>query len=170
MNLLRAAGRAMMAGFFIANGVKAIKDPEALVPEAEPIAEKFVPLAQQAFPEAVSAYVPEDTKTLIRINGALAVVGGVAMATGLAPRAGGALAAASMIPHLLASDPRKADDKAAGRSLLIRNLALTGAAIVLTQDTQGHPSLLWRARRHAADKASQKQLDRVTSTPVGAAS
>lgn len=170
----------MLASFFIANGVKALKNPDALVPAAEPIAEKFVPFAQRALPEAVSAYVPEDTRSLVRLNGLLAIVGGMGVATGIAPRGGAALAATSMVPHVIASNPLGASDKAAATSIFVRNVALLGAAIVLTQDTHGKPGLTWRAndsasrlgRRasHAVDgvqseaeklgRRAQKRLDR----------
>ncbi len=166
MNLVRAAGRAMLATFFIANGVKAFRDPDSLVAAAEPLAEKFVPLAQKVFPEAVAAYVPEDTLTLVRLNGIVSIAGGLGMATGIAPRLGGGLAAASMISHVLASNPRGAADPSAARSIFVRNLALAGAAIVLTQDTHGKPSMVWRANtkaallgRHAAQAVDAVQSD-----------
>ena len=145
MNLLRAAGRALMGGYFIASGVKAVKDPDALVPATEPLAEKFVPFAQRTLPGSVSAYIPEDTRSLVRLGGISAVAGGVGMATGIAPRLGGALAAGSMLPQLAAADPRGALDKSAARSDFLAKLALAGAALVLTQDTRGKPSMLWRA-------------------------
>lgn len=145
MNLLRATGRAMMATYFIANGVQVLRDPDALVPAAEPLAAKFVPFAQKTLPEAVSAYVPEDTRSLVRLGGLASIVGGLGMATGIAPRAGGALAVASMLPHLAAADPRGAADRKAALSELATKLALTGAALMVTQDTRGRPSMLWRA-------------------------
>jgi putative oxidoreductase len=150
MNLLRATGRAMLATFFIANGVKALRDPDALVPASEPFAARFVPFAQKALPEALSAYVPEDTRSLVRLGGLAAIAGGLCMATGIAPRAGGALAAASMLPHLVAADPRGAADRKAALGEFATKLALTGAALVVTQDTRGRPSVLWRANDSAA--------------------
>ena len=135
----------MLATVFVSNGVKALKDPEALVPAAEPLAAKFVPLAQRTLPEAVSAYVPEDTKNLVRLNGVASILGGLGMFTNISTRGGGTLAAVSMLPHLIASNPRGAADKKAARSIFLRNLALTGAALVVSQDTKGNPSLGWRA-------------------------
>ena len=184
MNLLRATGRAMMATFFIANGVKALRDPDALVPATEPLAERFVPLAQKTLPGAVSAYVPESTRTLVRIGGVAAIAGGVGMATGIAPRAGGVLAAATRVPHIIAADPRGAIDRGAALSDFLSKVALAGGALVVTQDTRGKPSMFWRASDSAArlkssashvvedvskdarkrGKRAQKKLDRAAHT------
>lgn len=161
MNLLRAAGRALMGGYFIASGVKALKDPDALVPATEPLAEKFVPFAQRKLPESVSAYIPEDTRSLVRLGGVASVAGGLGMATGIAPRLGGALAAGSMIPHVVAADPRGALDKSAARTDFLAKLALAGAALVLTQDTRGKPSMLWRASdsSHRVSQSAAKAIE-----------
>ena len=39
MTLLRAAYRTMLASYFITSGVKALRDPDSLVPVAEPLAD-----------------------------------------------------------------------------------------------------------------------------------
>lgn len=150
MNLLRAAGRAALASVFIAQGVKAVKNPDALVSATEPLAERFVPFAQAKLPGAIGAYVPEDPKSIVRLSGVAAIAGGLGMATGLAPKAGGFLAAASMIPQLADADPRQASDRKAALGDFITKLALAGAALVVSQDTRGRPSLYWRAGDSAA--------------------
>ena len=144
MNLLRGVGRILLGGFFIANGVKAVRDPGQFVAAAQPLADKVVPLAQRALPPEAAAYVPQDTATLVRINGIASVLGGLGMATGISSNGGGALAAASMLPHVVAAK-EAGQDAATSRSLLVRNLALLGAAIVVSQDTRGKPSLAWKA-------------------------
>ncbi len=154
-----------MGGYFIASGARAVRDPDSLVPAAEPLAEKFVPFAQRTLPGAVSAYIPEDTRSLVRLGGASAVAGGLAMATGLAPRLGGALAAGSMIPQVIAADPRGALDKQAARTDFLAKLALAGAALVLTQDTRGKPGVLWRASdsTHRVSRSAAKAIEGVGS-------
>ena len=69
------------------------------------------------------------------------------MATGIARRGGAYLAAASLVPHILAANAPGATDaeKKSLRGDLVRNLALLGAALVVSQDTAGQPSLVWRA-------------------------
>lgn len=163
MNVLRALGRTLLGGFFVANGIKAIKDPSPFVSAAQPLADKFVPLAQKTLPPEAAAKVPDDTATLIRLNGGLSVLGGLSLITGIGARSGAALAALSMVPHVLASGPGSVsgDDKDARRSVLVRNLALLGATLVVTQDTKGQPSLTWLAndRRvrlaHDAERAKK---------------
>ena len=88
MTLLRAAARTMLASYFVASGVKALRDPDSLVPAAEPLVDKIVPLAKQYAPDQVAGCIPEDTATLVRVNGALQVVGGLALATGKGRRLG----------------------------------------------------------------------------------
>lgn len=150
MNLLRAAARTMLASYFIVNGVKALREPEPLVEAAEPIAKRFVPLVQKAAPTEVAGYIPDDTRTLVQINGALQIVGGLSLATGLGRRFGSGLLALSMIPHVLASNPLKAGaDKAAAQSQLVKNIALLGGVVLAAQDTEGRPGLVWRAGHEA---------------------
>ena len=83
MNLVRGIGRLLLGGFFIVQGAKAVKDPAQFATAAEPIAQRFVPLAQRTLPPEASAYVPEDPETLVRLNGAASVLGGLGMATGI---------------------------------------------------------------------------------------
>lgn len=147
MNLVRGIGRLLLGGFFIVQGAKAVKDPAQFATAAEPIAQRFVPLVERALPPEASAYVPEDPATLVRLNGVCSVLGGLGMATGIGRRGGAYLAAASMLPHVMAADPRGASpaEKKTIGALLMRNLALLGAALVVSQDTAGQPSLAWRA-------------------------
>ena len=82
MTLLRAAYRTMLASYFISSGVKAVRNPAPLVPLAQPLAEKIVPVVKRYAPDEVAGYVPEDPQTLVRLNGAIQIVGGLALATG----------------------------------------------------------------------------------------
>ena len=50
MTLLRAAARTMLASYFVASGVKALRDPDSLVPAAEPLIDQIVPLVKQYAP------------------------------------------------------------------------------------------------------------------------
>ncbi|MGO4955801.1 DoxX family protein [Luteococcus sp. Sow4_B9] len=168
MNLTRAAGRTMLASFFVVNGAKAAAKPESMVADAEPIARKVVPLVQQVAPPSVATYVPEETKTLVRATGIAQVLGGLGLATGLGRRLSAGVLGASMVPHVLASRPAKgasAEEKTAARSLMLRNVALLGAALIASQDTQGKPSLSYRANKQAqaiskAAAKEKKQLEK----------
>ena len=116
MTLLRAAYRTMLASYFIASGVKALRDPDSLVPDAEPLTDRVVPLIKEYAPQQVAGYVPEDAKTLVRVNGATQVVGGLALATGKGRRLGALLLAGSLVPSTIAKHPfwSRSDPDAAG--------------------------------------------------------
>lgn len=140
----------MLASFFVVQGAKSALKPDEFVASAEPVAERLVPLAQRVAPASVSNYIPDDTKKLVRYSGIAQVVGGLGLATGIGRRGSSALLSASMVPHVLASRaPKNAtpEQKSTARALLLRNVALLGATLLAAQDTQGRPSLAYRASR-----------------------
>ncbi|HLT61368.1 MAG TPA: DoxX family membrane protein, partial [Microlunatus sp.] len=151
MTLLRAAARTLLASYFVVSGVKAVKDPESLVPAAQPVADKVVPLVKDYAPDTVAKYVPEDAATLIRINGALQLAGGFALATGKGRRLGALLLAASLVPSTIAKHPfwdrEDPEQEAADRAHFLKNASLLGGVLLAAGDTEGKPSLAWRARR-----------------------
>ena len=159
MSLLRFFGRSALASYFVYEGIKAVTKPEEQIEAAEPIAQRVVPLAQKAVPASVASYVPEQTKTLVQISGATQVIGGLAFATGWGRRLGAGLMALTQVSHVIASVRQLNDgDKSAGRSVLLRNVALLGAAVLAAKDTQGKPGLGWRAED--ANKRISKAADR----------
>jgi uncharacterized membrane protein YphA (DoxX/SURF4 family) len=95
----------MLASYFVAAGIKAIRDPESLVPAAEPLVDRVVPLVKEYSPEPVAGYVPENAVTLVRVNGVAQVTGGLALATGKGRRLGALLLAGSLIPSTIAKHP-----------------------------------------------------------------
>jgi uncharacterized membrane protein YphA (DoxX/SURF4 family) len=151
MNLLRAIPRTMLASYFVAAGIKAIRDPESLAPAAEPLVDRVVPLVKEYTPEQVSGYVPENTVTLVRLNGIAQVVGGAALATGRGRRLGALLLAGSLVPSTIAKHPfwtvQDPEERAQDRSHFLKNMSLLGGVLIAAQDTEGKPSLAWRARK-----------------------
>lgn len=166
MTLLRAVARTMLASYFVSAGIKAIRDPESLVPAAEPLVDRVVPLVKDYAPEQVASYVPENTATLVRINGIAQLVGGAALATGKGRRLGAILLAGSLIPSTIAKHPfwtvQDPDERAQDRSHFLKNVSLLGGVLLAAQDTEGKPSLTWRAQKGGqtlakdARKASKK--------------
>ncbi|GAB3767965.1 DoxX family membrane protein [Microlunatus parietis] len=151
MTLLRAAARTLLASYFVVSGVKAVKDPDSLVPAAQPIADKVVPLVKDYAPDTVARYIPEDAATLIRINGALQLAGGFALATGKGRRLGALLLAASLVPSTIAKHPfwtrDNPEEEAVDKAHFLKNASLLGGVLLAAGDTEGKPSLAWRARR-----------------------
>jgi uncharacterized membrane protein YphA (DoxX/SURF4 family) len=162
MTLLRAAARTLLASYFIVSGVKAVRDPGPLVPLAEPLADKLVPLIKQYAPGQIANYIPEDAAALVRINGAAQVVGGLALATGKGRRLGAVLLAGSLIPSTIAKHPfwtrDTAEERAIDRNQFRKNVSLLGGVILAARDTEGKPGLVWRAQRggHSLVKDTRK--------------
>lgn len=142
----------MLAGYFVVNGVKALKDPEPYAAEQERFAATVVPLAKKLAPDELANALPDDTATLARISGGLQVAGGLAMIAGKGRRIGAGLIALSMVPQLMgfsAKDLTPAE-KSLARNELLKNVALLGGALIAAGDTEGRPGLAWRAQDQAA--------------------
>ena len=151
MTLLRATARTLLASYFVASGIKSVRHPEVLVPAAEPVADRLVPLVKKYAPAQLAGYVPEDTQTLVRVNGAAQVLGGLALASGKGRRLGAVVLATSLIPSTLAKHPfwtrQSAVEKAEDRSHFLKNVSLLGGVLLAAGDTEGKPSLVYLAHK-----------------------
>jgi len=151
MTLLRSTARTMLASYFVVSGLKAVRDPESLVPAAEPLVDGVVPTVQRFAPEQVAGLLPTDAKTWVRINGALELVGGLALASGKGRRLGAALLALSLVPTTIGKYPfwsrRDPAERAADRDHFLKNVSLLGGVLIASRDTEGKPSLGYRAHK-----------------------
>ncbi|MFV0406113.1 MAG: DoxX family membrane protein [Propioniciclava sp.] len=162
MNLVRGIGRLLLGSFYISTGVRAVRNPAEYAEAAQSLTDRLTPLAQRILPEDAVAMIPEDATTVVRAIGIASVMGGAGMALGLGTRPAASLAAFSMVPTLLAGTTRGSSgaEKELRRSLSLRNLALFGAALVVSQDTKGQPSVLWRVRDSRVRLAQQAEHTR----------
>ena len=173
MTLLRAAARTMLASYFISSGVKALRDPDSQVPDAEPLTDKVVPVVKDYAPEQVASFIPEDARTLVRVHGATQVVGGLALASGKGRRLGALLLAYSLIPSTIAKHPfwsrTDAAERAHDQHQVLKNLSLLGGVLLASADTEGKPSLAWRAQRGGKSlaKSTGKLAKRAESLTEG---
>lgn len=157
----------MLASYFVATGVKALRDPGPLVPAAEPVAEKVVPLVKRYAPDQIAGYIPEDAKTLVRVNGAVQVLGGLALATGKGRRVGSLLLAGSLVPSTAAKHPfwsrQDPEQKALDKAHFLKNVSLLGGVLLSAGDTEGKPSLAWRAQQggQAIAKSTSKTSGKI---------
>lgn len=151
MSLIRRLARPMLAGIFISGGVEQLRDPHPETEAAEPVAP---PLAR-----ALPVNLPEDPEQLVRIDGAIKLVGGLMLATGRLPRIAAIALASSLVPTTLAAHRFWEEQDRAGRAIqqqnFLKNMGLLGGLILAAVDTEGRPSLGWRARR-AAHTASER--------------
>lgn len=162
MSVLRFIARSLFASYYIAEGVKAVAKPAEIAPDAERLTAVIAPLVQRAVPADVSSYVPEKPETWVRIGGATQIVGGIAFATGIGRRLGAVGLSTIAALNLAMALPGKGAPtavKQAARPEVLRQAALLGAALLATQDTQGKPSLAWRADQAA--KATGKKATKV---------
>jgi uncharacterized membrane protein YphA (DoxX/SURF4 family) len=129
---------------FIVGGWDSLRNPEGKVKKADPVA--------QAVAARVPA-LPQETETLIRINGGVMVGAGALLAIGKFPRLASLALIGTILPTTYAGHRfwEETDEatKAQQRIHFIKNLGLLGGLILAAVDTEGEPSLRWRARRRA---------------------
>nr|WP_248846150.1 DoxX family protein [Rhodococcus corynebacterioides] len=139
----------MLASIFVAGGVDALRNPSGRAKAAKPLIDK----SQDVLPDEVTQNVPDDPETLVKINAAIQIGGGVLLATGKAPRIASAVLAGSLVPTTLAghafweeTDP---EAKALQRTQFLKNVSLLGGLLIAAVDTEGKPSVAWRSKRAA---------------------
>jgi uncharacterized membrane protein YphA (DoxX/SURF4 family) len=178
MTFLRAIPRVMLASYFVSSGIKAIRDPESLVPAAEPLTDRVVPVVKEYTPEQVATFVPENTVTLVRTFGVAQVLGGTALATGKGRRLGALLLAGTLVPSTIAKHPfwkvQDPEERAQDRNHFLKNVSLLGGVLIASADTEGKPSLAWRAQKRGEKLAKEtrkasKKLTKGTSNVAGEA-
>ncbi|CUR55868.1 DoxX family protein [metagenome] len=156
MTLMRTVARPMLASIFFVGAYGALKNADAAAARASKVTDRLVPLAQKVAP---SLPIPQDPKTLVRLNAAVQLGGAAALATGRAPRLSSTVLAASLVPTTLAghrfweeSDPAT---RTAQRLNFFKNLSVFGGLLLAGVDTDGKPGLAWRAK-HAATTAKKE--------------
>ncbi|MFB9312498.1 DoxX family membrane protein [Nocardioides plantarum] len=146
MSLSRLVARPLIAAGIIYLAQGNLRDPSKAAPKAAPVADKLVPLAKKA-----GIPLPSDAQQLVRLNAGVQVAGSLALATGRAPRLGAAALVGSLVPTTIAGHAFWAETdpvaKKAQTMQFAKNLALTGALLIVAGDTDGKPGLAWRARR-----------------------
>ena len=156
MTLTRRLARPLLAATFISGGIEQLRDPH---PETE-IAEPVAPPVARALP----VNLPEDPEQLVRIDGAMKLVGGLMLATGRLPRIAALVLATNLIPTTLAGhrfwEETDRHSRAAQQQHFLKNLGLLGGLMLAAVDTEGRPSLGWRARRaaHVAQERASEIL------------
>ncbi|NUR93761.1 MAG: DoxX family protein [Kribbellaceae bacterium] len=162
MTVVRALARPLLSVIFVVQGANAIRNPEPLVPKAQPVTDRLVPAMKKVAPPQVSERIPETTANLVRLNGAVQVVGGVALASGKGRRLGASLLAASLVPTTLAGhsfwQEKDKDVRYQQRIQFMKNLGILGGLLLAAVDTEGKPGVAWRATHGA--KAAKRETKR----------
>lgn len=155
--LLRRIARPLFASWFVAEGIDALRHPQAHVTTAR--------TALTRLDAKVPADLDLDERTLttvIRAHGAATVAAAGLLAVGKAPRLAGAALALLTFPLALAElavDKQHRGPKAERRQRLLRPLSLTGGALLVAADTHGRPSVRWRVEHAQAVRAAAAKAD-----------
>lgn len=150
--LVRRIARPMLASIFITGGLDEILNPT----NKQDVAESVVtPL----FGKSVN------TATVVQIDGAVKVAAGTALAVGRFPRIAALALAGSLVPTTLAAhrfwDLEDPQQRQAQQVQFVKNVSLLGGLLLASVDTEGKPSVGWRARR-----AARKFGDQISGTPA----
>jgi uncharacterized membrane protein YphA (DoxX/SURF4 family) len=158
MALSRRIARPLLASIFIAGGLDALRNPGGKVEAAEAVVS---PIS-----EGVPS-IPDDPETLVRLNGAVQVVSGGLLAIGRFRRLASVALICSIIPTTYAGHRfwEETDDatRAQQRIHFLKNLGLLGGLILAALDTEGEPSLSWRAKRRGHQLETALAVGRAAS-------
>jgi putative oxidoreductase len=149
MRPVRTVARGLLAAIFVRSGWDAFNNPDRHVETAKSVTDRLAPTLD-------AMGLPTDTRTLVRLNGAAQMAGGVLLATSTAVRPAALTLIGSLVPTTIAGhDFWAADDpgqKATHRIQFMKNLALIGGLLLAVVDTEGRPGVAWRTG-HLADHA-----------------
>jgi putative oxidoreductase len=125
MQLVHHAGRSMMAGMFIYGGYDALRNPQSKVPAAEPVVAEIEDVVG----------VDATTEQLVKVNAAVQIGAGVALAVGLLPRVAALTLAGSLVPTTLAGHRfwEQDDEKARAQQTIhfLKNMAMLGGLVMV---------------------------------------
>ena len=162
MALTRRVARPMLATVFISSGIDTLRDPGPKADMAQPVAE---PLADSPAP------LPDDTDQLVKINAVVQVVAGGLLAVGRLRRLAASALAVSLVPTTMAGHRfwEEEDPQARAQQQIhfLKNVGLCGGLLLAAFDTEGAPSLGWRARRTARRAAALAGAAKDAALPGG---
>jgi putative oxidoreductase len=140
----------MLGAIFVVSGARSVAKPDYHVPQAKQVTDWITPVLEKTSPS-----LPTDTRTLIRINGAMQLAGGLLLVGSRARRAAAAVLAASMVPTTLAGHPfwhhHDPEQRRAHQIHFLKNLGLVGGLLIAALDTEGRPGVLWRGEHLVQD-------------------
>lgn len=149
-NPVRALARPLLASTFVMGGLDQLQHPEGKVDAADDVAPDVA--------ERVGLGGLE-TRTLVQVNGAAQVLGGIALGLGKLPRLASAVLAASLVPTTVAGHrfwEEKDPQARAGQQIhFFKNASMLGGLLMTALDRQGRLSVPQKAS-HEADLLKQR--------------
>jgi len=166
--LVRRIARPMLAATFVYGGIDTLRNPQSRVPGAAPIVEQITEIADKQLPVEVS----HDVEQWVKINAAVQVGAASLLALGRFPRFSALTLATSLVPTTLAGhrfwehdDPK---ERFGQISNFLKNTGMLGGLLLAAVDTEGKPSVGWRARRTAGAAAAAAEASYEKATKKAA--
>ena len=151
--LVRRIARPLLAASFIYGGIDTLRHPQPRVAGARPVVETIADTADKQLP----VQVPRDVEQWVKIDAGVKVAAGALFSLGKLPRLSALALAGSIVPTTLAGhrfwehdDPKERFGQTAH---FLKNAGLLGGLLLAAVDTEGKPSVGWRARRAAESVA-----------------
>ncbi len=174
--IMRRIARPLLAAAFVSGGIESLRNPKPRIQAAEPLVDKAVDQVKDKLPDQI----PTDAESLVKIDAAVKIGAGLALALGKFPRLAALLLAGTIVPTTAAAhrfweceDPQ---ERAAQQVHFFKNLGLLGGLMLAAGDTHGKPSVAWRAKHAASVAAGSVQgstaaaagkVSKVTDTATG---
>lgn len=150
---VRTIARPLLASMFIYGGLDQLRAPAKKVERARQ--------SPMVLPKIEQLGLTED-EDVVRANGGVMVVAGLALATGKFPRVAATVLAASLAPTTLAGHPfwieSDPDAKKANLVQTLKNLSMLGGLLLAAVDHEGKGSLTHRAGHLAHETAQSGRL------------
>lgn len=144
----------MLASMFVYGGAMALKDPGPRTAKAQPVADAI---------KRVAPDLPVTGSNLVRANGAIHLVAGLALATGRFPRLAALALAATIPPTTIAghaywneTDPGA---RANQRVHFLKNMSMTGGLLMSTLDPDPHKKFIGRRAKDRVGQAAHSVAD-----------
>lgn len=153
--ILRRVARPLLASIFISGGINALRMKEQHAEVAKPLVDRTVGRKAEQLP----ASVPKDPVTLVQVDAVAKILGGTLFSFGIFPRVSALVLLGTLVPTTVAAHSfwEEKDEQVKQQQLtqFIKNASLAGGLLLAAADTEGRPSLGWRAK-HAVNEASQQ--------------
>jgi uncharacterized membrane protein YphA (DoxX/SURF4 family) len=168
--LVRRIARPLLAAPFVYGGISTLRKPQDRVAGARPVVEKIAQTADKQLP----VQVPRDVEQWVKADAAIKVAAGTLFGLGRLPRLTSLVLSASIVPTTLAghrfwehTDPT---ERFGQISNFLKNTGLLGGLLLAAVDTEGKPSVGYRARRAASKAAdsTEKNLAKAQKRAVKA--
>jgi uncharacterized membrane protein YphA (DoxX/SURF4 family) len=162
--LVRRIARPLLASSFLYGGIDTLRNPQTRVPGAAPVVDTITRTADQQLP----VQVPRDVEQWVRIDAGIKVGAGALFALGKFPRLSALALAGSIVPTTLAGhrfwEHEDPEERFGQLSNLLKNAGLLGGLLIAAVDTEGRPSVGYRAKRAArrAAESTEKSYEKAT--------